>query len=80
MAMSAIEATRMRRDKPQAEPGPQATTAPETLPAETDVPNARHVALACRVPAPACDERRLSAWHMPSAERVLASILKSTGA
>ena len=80
-AMAAIGATRMRRDEPQAEPGPQATTAPETLHAGTDVPNARHVVLAYRVPAPACDERRLSgSWHMPSSGRGLASILKSTSA
>ena len=44
--ISAIGEPRMRRDKPQAEPRPQAITAPESLPAGSDVPNAGHGALA----------------------------------
>ena len=78
--MMAIGAPGMRRRRPQAEPGPQAITAPESLAAGTDVPNARHVALACPPPTPASRERHPSTWRMPNAGRVLASILKSTRA
>ena len=63
--MTAIVATSMRRRKPQLEAGLQATRAPETLPAGTDVPNARQAALACPPPTPACRERHLSPWRMP---------------
>ena len=63
----------MDRQRLQAEPRIQATTASETLPAGSDVPNPRHVALACPRTTPACREQRLSSWRPRSSSPVRAA-------